>query len=129
MVPRGFASAWQFSEGLARVETKDGRMAFINKQGEIAFEVPTVAWAEPFSEGLAEAEIRDPSHHSPNGSLHGFIERTGKFVIAPQYYGASSFYGGLALVVSKTEMGYIDKTGAFVWKTKAPELKDFPSPE
>jgi hypothetical protein len=128
-----FSTAWEFSEGFARVETKDSHMAYINKQGQIAFEVPTVVWAEPFSEGLAEAEIRDPAHQSPNGRLHGFIDHTGKFVIAPEYFGASSFCHGLAQVVSKTETGYIDKTGSFVWKIKSPDmkklLKDFPSPE
>ena len=126
-LPARFLAGQQFSEGLARVGTKDGRMAFINEQGQIAFVVPAgISSVEPFSDGVAEMEIRDPARQSPNGGLHGFIDRTGKFVIAPQYFGASSFYHGLAFVVTKTEDGYIDKTGAFVWKTKAPNLKDFP---
>jgi hypothetical protein len=123
VIPPKFSSGGEFSEGLARVFTKEGKMAYINHQGDVDFSIDHPPGCEPFSEGLAEAEIPDPSHQSPNGALHGFIDRTGKFVIAPKYFGASSFYNGLARVVSKTESGYIDKTGNFVWKTKAPDLR------
>jgi hypothetical protein len=123
VIPPNFAMGWDFSEGVARVQTKDGKMEYIDHKGDVAFAVPGLSWAEPFSEGLAEARVRAKPRESPNGWMHGFIDHTGKFVIAPQYIAASSFHNGLAQVASKGETGYIDKTGQFVWKTKVPDMK------
>ena len=132
VIPPKFFTGWDFSEGVARVETKDGKIGYTDHTGKVVFTVPGLEWAEPFSEGLAEAEIRAPADHSStphwsplNGRLHGFIDHAGHFVIAPTYWAATSFRNGLAWVVTREEQGYIDKTGTFVWKTKAPKLPDW----
>lgn len=66
-----------------------------------------------FSEGLALIQV---------GKSLGYIDKTGKIVINPQFSEAFPFYGGLALVVfgsgsdSEKEMAYIDKEGKTVWR-------------
>jgi hypothetical protein len=47
----------------------------------------------------------------------GFIDRSGQFVIQPQYYLAEEFSGGLALVqlrLGPSQNRFIDKTGRIV---------------
>ena len=113
-IPPTYAMGWEFSEGVARVETKDGKMICIDTHGAKVFEWPPhVAWAEPFSEGLAATAIRGKG---PQGRVYGFINHTGAYVIPPQYLGAEPFSNGLSKVLAGEESGYIDKTGHFVWK-------------
>jgi hypothetical protein len=45
---------------------------------------------------------------------YGFIDKSGKFVIKPQFLGASCFKGGLASVTTDKGYAYIDKSGRFV---------------
>ena len=123
VIPPNFFMGWEFSEGVARVKTKDGKSAYIDKTGNVVFTVPGLTWAEPFSEGLAVAAIRDTTHHSPNGRLYGFIDHTGKFVITPTYFLTASFHNGLAFVTGQGFAGYIDKTGRIVWQTKPPDMR------
>jgi hypothetical protein len=109
-IPPKFNMAWNFSEGLARVQA--GReMAFINKHGAIVFTVTNGQWAGEFSEGLANVSVRK----APGETVWGYIDRTGHFVIKPQFRNAEPFYHGLA----KVNAGYIDKTGRLVWKQPA----------
>ena len=45
----------------------------------------------------------------------GFIDKTGKYVIEPQFWAACNFYDGLAKVKTfQNKTGYIDRTGRFV---------------
>jgi hypothetical protein len=120
--PARFFVAWSFSEGMARVQMKDGKLAWIDQKGNIAFNDPSLLWAEPFSDGLAEAEIPYTAHHTPSGKLHGFIDHTGKWVIPPIYWEATSFRNGLAFVAGDGFNGYITKSGQFVWKGKLFDL-------
>ncbi|NEO54198.1 MAG: hypothetical protein F6K54_14575 [Okeania sp. SIO3B5] len=59
-----------------------------------------------FSEGLVAIKI---------GNKWGFIDRTGKMVISPQFDKVENFWKGLAPVKIGDESGYIDKTGRFIW--------------
>jgi WG containing repeat len=47
---------------------------------------------------------------------YGYIDRTGKLVVNPQFDYASSFYEGLAQVQVGQKWGYIDHTGKLVIK-------------
>ena len=67
--------------------------------------------AFPFSEGLAKVAL---------GNKAGFIDKTGKIIIAPQFYvesglkfdfGGDGFREGLAAVRINGKVGYIDKRG------------------
>lgn len=99
-----FFQAQSFSEGLAGVRLGD-KWGFINPQGAIAipaqFYLPKTPTPSgdvepystkpvlPFTEGLAVARL---------GEKAGFIDKTGQFVIAPQFADATSFSEGLARV-------------------------------
>ena len=68
----------------------------------------------PFSEGLAGAEKLYEGY--------GFIDKSGKWVINPQFEWIDSFEEGFALVApkgdrnSREKTGYIDRTGNYIWK-------------
>jgi hypothetical protein len=46
---------------------------------------------------------------------YGYIDRSGKYLINPQFDIAEDFHEGLAQVESGNKRGYIDKTGKYVW--------------
>ena len=48
----------------------------------------------------------------------GFVDKAGKFVIAPKFDGATQFNDGLALVKTGEKESYVDKTGKTVWTAK-----------
>ncbi|MBC8123362.1 MAG: WG repeat-containing protein, partial [Gemmatimonadaceae bacterium] len=76
--------------------------------------------AHDFSEGLAAVKVKTNSVLS--GEKYGFIDRTGKFAIEPQFDSAWGFREGLAAVKLGTGWGYIDRTGKVVvlaWYGKA----------
>jgi hypothetical protein len=94
---------------------------YMNEKGEIAIPA-TFEQAGPFSEGLAAVKL---------GGKIGFIDATGKMVIAPQFFHrkrlwevsfrhAPQFHGGLAPVslieADDALIGYIDKTGKVALK-------------
>jgi hypothetical protein len=64
-----------------------------------------------FSEGLAPVR----SGGKENGKW-GCIDKTGKVVIAPQFPDKPVFKNGLAKIKTPQGIGYIDHTGAWVWK-------------
>jgi hypothetical protein len=47
---------------------------------------------------------------------HGYMDTSGKVVVAPAFDVGWPFAGGLARVEIDGKQGYIDKTGRFVWK-------------
>ena len=72
-----------------------------------------------FSEGLTPAQTDE-------GKV-GYVDKTGKFVVNPQFELALPFYNGMAFVVTPgappagDTMAWIDKDGKFVWReTKEP---------
>lgn len=63
-----------------------------------------------------------PSNKS--GIKYGYIDKTGKVIIKPQFIKAGDFHEGLAYAC-KTRCGYIDKTGKFVIKPRFQDANDF----
>ena len=47
----------------------------------------------------------------------GYIDKTGKIAINPQFDDAWDFSEGLAPVKTGDKYGYIDKTGKYVWES------------
>jgi hypothetical protein len=67
-----FDDAWDFSDGLARVERR-GRVGYIDRRGR--FVVPaTFHWGQTFTRGLARAGTEH---------LWGYINRAGRYVWRP----------------------------------------------
>ncbi len=115
-----FDTVQSFSEGLAAAKTSEG-WGFINQTGEWVIRpnsgsAPYVT-VSSFSEGLATVSITQANDWR---NLYGFIDQTGKEVIAPQFFQAGSFSEGLANVrynkvdTSASAFGYIDKSGQLV---------------
>lgn len=125
-VPFGFLKAGIFSQGLAPVKTSAG-FGYIDKTGKAVIQ-PQFKAARPFHEGAA-AVLTDSWHFidsnarpafagsfdaagdfsnqlapamPSDGKAFGYIDHSGKFVIAPQFEQADAFKGALALVVINT---------------------------
>ena len=78
------------------------------------------------SEGLHGSSLLfDRFHGFRRSTKRGYIDKTGKLVIARQYDVAETFYEGLAAVMvgeisvyddSSGKWGYIDTSGKYVWE-------------
>jgi hypothetical protein len=113
-----FSVAYEFSEGLAAIKIgnwESGKYGYIDKNGNIVIK-PHFLAAGQFSEGLAAVYIEP--------FKYGFIDRTGKMIIDGNYRNAEKFINGVAQidiesmgrVYGNPKIGYIDKTGNYVWK-------------
>jgi hypothetical protein len=102
----------KFAEGLCDVSGKGG-YGFIDTRGRLVIDYKFYVTAdEGFSEGLCAAAIRQA-----NGRiLNGYINRSGEWVIEPQFAGAEPFKNGIAHVTPNgMEWGYIDRQGKYIW--------------
>lgn len=103
------ATYGHFNGGLSRWKFGD-KYGFIDESGNVIIK-PEFDLTFDFAEGMAYVEQADK---------YGFIDATGKMVIEPQFYTAKDFHHGLARVYysqRNDSWGYIDKTGAVIWKT------------
>lgn len=112
-----FELGLSFSEGVAAVKwpEPDGTSTFriIDKTGRVLADRLSYAFTGIFREGLAGVESFN--------NLWGFIDKTGKEVIKPQFAGAKLFRNGLSRMetghlFSGLKTVYIDKTGRVVWR-------------
>ncbi len=109
-----FDKADHFAGGLARVSV-NGKWGLINRRGEFVA-APRFQMIGEFVEDFAVASI--------DGSMFGYLDRTGKLVITPQFNEADNFSEGLACVKKAVQVGrettwlwgYIDTSGKFVIK-------------
>lgn len=113
VIPPRFEMAGNFSEGLAPVDI-DGESAVIDKQGQVVIKArPGFYRFGSFSQGRAPFHIS--SHRSKEDRMEmGFMDRTGKVVIAPHFTYVNRFSEGLALVEIDEKMGFIDLSGKVV---------------
>jgi hypothetical protein len=135
VIDTNYVSINGFHEGLAFVWKdypwrNEAHPVCIDKKGNIVIEeLPKVGGEIDhlfFSEGLACIKVNDK---------YGYIDKTGKFVIEPQFDFAQNFSDGLALIAYEKERvyygvnvpynicGYIDKKGKVVIQPKY-ELAD-----
>ena len=114
IAPR-FQNAEAFSEGLARACLRY-RCGFIDTTGAMVIEARFGQFGDSrFSEGLANVAVESDKW--------GYIDRTGRIVIAPQFFYAGVFSEGRAKVNPgvvlqgrriRGDDGYIDRTGQLV---------------
>lgn len=106
-----FEWATSFKDGMAGVNRKKD-CGYIDKTGAQVVQLPAPggredcasAWDE-FDDGLSRWLF---------GNKYGFVDRTGKTVIAPQFDLTFEFSEGLAAVEVGKKWGYIDTTGKMV---------------
>lgn len=114
-----YAYAGTFSEGLSPVKESTVKGAldwgFIDPTGEIVLRGEDWGYCREFSEGLAAVCVGDPESED---AKWGYIDKTGAWVLEPQYHGALSFTEGLAAVdigdESRPAWGYINPQGEMV---------------
>ena len=58
-------------------------------------------------------------------SKYGFIDKSGKVVIEPQFDGASNFSEGFACVEKDDKWGFIDKNGKVVIEPQFDDAEPF----
>ncbi len=116
-IPARFDEAGAFHDGLAYVCDADWQ-GFINQQGKLVIKLdslPILPWMSvqrgDFGDGREFHDGRAPVR--PKKHNYGYIDRSGKLVIQPQYFYAAPFSEGLAVVCfPKTQLwGFIDKNG------------------
>jgi tetratricopeptide (TPR) repeat protein len=126
-----FEAAGAFAEGLAPASL-GGKWGFIDSSGQWIVQ-PKYQAAVSFSEGLAAVAVRKRDMLQDAATkkvmaivernLWGYIDKTGREMIAPdQYMNVSPFSGGRASAFKKDpfewsglgQFGFIDKTGAMV---------------
>jgi len=105
-----FQAAGEFHEGLARVHLWS--KVFCGRGEFTSDDAPFYAFR------LLEDEKSDLIECFPVGGKFGYIDRTGKVVIAPRFFIAQDFAEGLAAVrveeSADSKYGYIDRAGQMV---------------
>lgn len=124
---------------LYQVSNKDeksgeARIGFIDNTGKLVIpfdRLPkTTVGVGEFHEGRAVIYLREETGDKLNGNSNyraGYIDETGKVVIAPRFDSARDFSEGLAYVELDASgfRGFIDREGKTVIKVDAPTAKDF----
>src|SRR5215213_1611767 len=112
-IPPRYNGAGQFSEGVAYVWFWDGEQrsdGVVDVNGRFTKLPPTNDYHFIFHDGLARFQ-------TPSGQerKYGYMDKTGRVVIAPQFFDSGHFSEGLAWVSvlkgGKWLYGFIDKTG------------------
>jgi hypothetical protein len=141
VIPPKYDVAERFAEGLARVGNNysetvgnatalyhGGAARYIDKSGRV-LSLPIVG--ETFSEGLAIAAVprKRPTTETDLTAEQktGYIDRTGQFKIAPQFWALYDFSEGLARVraYDRDLWGYINHNGTMVIKMQYEDAGDF----
>jgi hypothetical protein len=114
VIPCQYLAAWPFSGGfgLVKESTAEGsRWGYIDRFGTAVIPTQYIA-AQSFAEGLAAVK---------RGSLSepwGFIDHRGETVIPPRFDHVAPFRGGLARVEIAGKIGYIDRSGRWIWEPR-----------
>ena len=102
-----YNQATVFSDGLAWVVADNESPTAIDKQGNIKFSMVEAKVVNIFSEGLASFAIEDNYEKK-----WGFVDKTGKIVINPQFEEVGMFSEGQCPFKNgENKWGYIDKKG------------------
>lgn len=104
----------RFREGLALVRVGE-KSGCIDSKGNMAIPAKFDDIGDR-SEGLIAAGVRQPGSGDKGGIKYGYIDKTGTFVIQPQFDEALEFAEGRAFVVRGAEVYCIDRSGTTLFK-------------
>jgi hypothetical protein len=131
--PLRYGKDHSFSEGLVPVAI-NRKTGFMDRTGKLAIE-PQFEDAEDFSEGLAPVKVRgeamtrcerEPSGYRESFRMKwGYIDRTGKMIIPPEFESADRFSEGLGAINQCGEGYFIDKTGKKIVLGKFSQVSPF----
>jgi hypothetical protein len=119
-IPFQFKDAGSFHEGLACVTFNGEQRSYIETSGKPVINEEELDIGRPFSQGLAA--VRDKKNK------YGFIDRTGKLVIQPQFDRVGDFSEGLAAVMPVIDahwpgnLAYINPKGEIVIQSMSTNL-------
>lgn len=108
-----------FSEGLSAVTLPEdtSKYGYIDLNGKMVIP-PKFFRAKPFKEGVAVVTVFDFTKNSYIGEgsngLKGLIDKSGNYIVKPQYTELEELSEGLMAVKKDDKYGYIDKTGNIV---------------
>ncbi len=115
VIPPRFGAATIFREGLAWVSGSESPITAINKKGEIRFVLDQANLARTFHQGLAAFSTFDTNLNEK----WGFVDKTGKIVIPPNFENVGDFNVGFCKVqVENGKWGYINRSGRMVIPAK-----------
>jgi len=117
-----FKSATSFSEGIAWTVKESGAPEAIDTEGKPLFKVLDADYVFNFSEGMARFSNQDKE----GKKIYGYLNKEGKKIIQPQFYGAGNFKENLASVQNKEGLwGFINKDGKIVINYQFDDAFDF----
>ncbi|GIP36532.1 WG repeat-containing protein [Paenibacillus sp. J2TS4] len=119
IIPLQYESVSPFSDGLASV-TKNGKSGLIDLWGNEVDLGTTYDYIIGFDEGMGVV-IKEENYDIK----YGFIDKTGKEVVKPQYERVLGFKEGIARVQQNGVWGFIDKTGKEIVKPQYHNASDF----
>lgn len=110
VIEPNFMSAGSFSNGWARVKQDREGFVYIDKTGQMPIQ-------KKFVECYSVNEFPIPVRISRK-DMAGYVDKTGEYVIQPQFNMARPFVNGYAVVAVGRAMGYINKEGNFLIEPK-----------
>lgn len=120
VISAGYSKAWKFSEGLAGVTDKDGKLGFIDKNG--VFVIPPSIKVEDedidcqFHNGLCVICDND-------NNVYTLMDRSGNMLPDKEFDDISrAWESGWYIVSKKGKSGLLDKNGDIVLPLEYPEL-------
>ncbi len=117
-----YKEATVFSDGLAWVVAENAAPAAIDKNGEVKFTLQDAEEVRLYKDGFAAFSIVDAEGYEK----WGFVDKTGKIVINPQFKAVSYFSDGLCGVKSDDgRWGFINREGTITINYQFDETSDF----
>lgn len=123
----------KYHEGLISFE-EDGKYGFKDSLGNVVIKAQFDK-VGCFNEGLVSVTVgaKKEQYLSRDGDSAtmwiggkmGFIDKTGKFVVKPQYDYCNFFSQGVAAVAKDDKWGYIDRNGKEIIKLQFDQAEDF----
>jgi len=125
-IPPSFEWAGDFSEGVATASVNK-QIVFIDHAGKILFKKEPMRIPGTWQGGPVDLRFSGNlmAFPDPLTGKFGYIDRSGQFLIPPQFDAAYPFHDGLARIAAASRFGYIDSKGAFVIQPVFKKATDF----